>query len=45
LHQLRELALEASLEALAPQPLGRPPKSATSESEQMHALQRENQRL
>jgi hypothetical protein len=45
LHQLRELALEASLEALAPQPLGRPPTSATAQSEQIDALRRDNERL
>jgi transposase-like protein len=44
LHQLRELALEASLVALGPQPLGRP-IAAASESEQIDALQRENERL
>jgi hypothetical protein len=43
LHQLRELALEASLEALAPQPLGRPPTSATAQSEQIDALRRDNE--
>jgi hypothetical protein len=45
LHQLRELALQAAADALAPQPLGRPSKSAASEPEQIAALQRDNERL
>jgi len=45
-HMLRELVLQAGLEALAPQPLGRPPKAAAgSEQEQLNALQQENERL
>jgi transposase-like protein len=45
LHMLREQALQAALEALQPQPLGRPSKAAGSEQEQIDALQRDNQRL
>ncbi len=45
LHMLREQALQAALEALAPQPLGRPLRSAGSEQERINALQRENERL
>jgi transposase-like protein len=45
LHMLREQALQAALDALAPQPLGRPPKSGGSEQERIDALQRENERL
>jgi transposase-like protein len=45
LHQLRQLALEASLAALAPQPLGRPSTSAAVEPEQIDALRRDNERL
>jgi hypothetical protein len=45
LHMLREQALEAALAALAPQPLGRPAKSARPAQERIDALQRENERL
>jgi hypothetical protein len=45
LHMLREQALQAALDALAPQPLGRPQKSGESEQERIAALQRENERL
>jgi hypothetical protein len=45
LHMLREQALQAALDALAPGPLGRPTKSTGSEQEQIDALQRENERL
>jgi len=45
LHMLREQALQAALDALAPQPLGRPPKSAGSDEERINALQRDNERL
>jgi hypothetical protein len=47
LHMLRQLALQAAADALAPQPLGRPTRSAESESEQeqIDALRRDNQRL
>jgi transposase-like protein len=45
LHQLRQLALEASLLALAPQPMGRPSKAAVSDPEQIAALRQENERL
>jgi len=45
LHMLREEALQAALDALAPQPLGRPTKSAGSDEEWIDALQQENERL
>jgi predicted ArsR family transcriptional regulator len=45
LHMLREQALQAALEALAPQPMGRPAKSYGSDQERIDALQRENERL
>ena len=45
LHMLREQALQAALDALAPQPLGRPPQSSGSEQERIDELQRENERL
>jgi hypothetical protein len=45
LHMLREQALQAALDALAPQPLGRPSKSSGSDAERIDALQRENERL
>ncbi len=45
LHMLREQALQAALDALAPQPLGRPTKSSESAEERIDALQRENERL
>lgn len=45
LHMLREQALQAALDALAPQPLGRPPKSSGADLERIDALQRENERL
>jgi hypothetical protein len=45
LHMLREQALQAALDALAPQPLGRPTTSAGSDQEQIDALRRDNERL
>jgi hypothetical protein len=45
LHMLREQALQAALDALAPQPLGRPSKSSGSDAERIDALQRDNERL
>jgi len=45
LHMLRELALQAALDALAPQPLGRPSTSAESDQDQIDALRRDNERL
>jgi len=45
LHMLREQALTAALQALAPQPLGRPSKASGSEQERIDALQQENERL
>jgi transposase-like protein len=45
LHQLREQALAGSLAALAPQPLGRPSKTAEPGPEQIDDLRRENERL
>jgi hypothetical protein len=42
---LREQALKEALEALAPQPLGRPTKSAGTDREQIDALKRDNERL
>ena len=45
LHMLRQQALQAALEALAPQPLGRPTKAARLGPEEIDALQRENERL
>ena len=45
LHMLRELALQAAADALAPQPLGRPSKSAAPDPEQIDALRRDNERL
>jgi hypothetical protein len=45
LHMLREQALQAALDALATQPMGRPSKSSGSEQERIDALQRENERL
>jgi hypothetical protein len=44
-HMLRELVLEAGLQALAPQTLGRPRKAAGPEQERLEALQAENERL
>jgi len=44
-HMLRELALQGAVDALAPQPLGRPSKSAASEQEQIDALRRDIERL
>jgi len=44
-HMLREQALQAAMDALAPQPLGRPPKSGGPDEERIDALQRENERL
>jgi hypothetical protein len=37
---LREIALQAALDALAPQAMGRPPKTARSDQERINALQR-----
>jgi hypothetical protein len=45
LHQLRQVALQAALQALAPQPMGRPSKAAASDPEQMDALRQEKERL
>jgi hypothetical protein len=45
LHMLREQALQAALDALQPQPMGRPAKSSGSDQERIDALQRENERL
>jgi hypothetical protein len=45
LHMLREQALQAAVDALAPQPLGRPTKSSGPGQEQIDALQGEIQRL
>jgi hypothetical protein len=42
---LRDIALQAALDALAPQPMGRPPKTARSDQERIDALLRENERL
>jgi transposase-like protein len=44
-HMLRELVLHAGLQALAPQPLGRPPRATGSEQERLDVLQHENERL
>jgi hypothetical protein len=45
LHMLREQALQAALDALAPQPLGRPPKSSGSDQEKIDVLQHDKERL
>jgi len=45
LHMLREQALQAALDALAPQPMGRPSKSSGSDQERINALQQEIERL
>jgi predicted ArsR family transcriptional regulator len=44
-HMLREEALQAALAALAPQPMGRPPKAVGAEPESSDALQRDHERL
>lgn len=45
LHTLRQEALEAALEALAPRPLGRPRQQATPAQEQIDDLQRQIEQL
>jgi hypothetical protein len=40
-HQLRETALQAALNAIAPRPAGRPSRSAGPEADQIQALQQQ----